>query len=670
MDTETNSTRQNEILANTDRATDRQLLSMQPYKRYTVYQALFEIHPQNGLTVEGCMSKAALYILKWMKDKVNADADQWPQALRDVPSVSEWKDFVINEESPISDVNIKEPVRIRTMYWDNCWTMRFNEANSGFDGVFGNDISLTAENDSVVLAISTECRQRADSDKKAIALRPGYVSKMTADADMFLTEKLSDDPSESILKLPIIDEVIPVKSNGADVEKLYRLIADPMRNLPLIIVPKPEGEEATAITNGIYHDMVGQIDHHGVLGYYSAVYFDGSKFNKFIYCVQENTAIRQWIADVVGSGRFVMIAPWDGTDGSFKYYTWDDSGSGYVCWNEDSAIEDCLEFNEEAVEKINELKLSQEPVERRCNFGRYRFNRQLWNEWNAAQIESAKASENNEELIVALRARMDESEKLIDQLNEKLKSSDGICEELRAERQRLQKELTNEKKQNGNNVNTIQKSGNEYEKRLDILRKQLENTATETGVLFPLPAEWADVSEVLKRGLLDRIADRYKKIYGTRKPNEVNPARREDVLGMVYCMNDKDSSPNGSSNKDSLLNYPKNDEIYDNEYRNIIMDAIWDEKDTFLVKLASIIGYDRNWRETKKKNLLAKVNNYRNVDQIRGVLQQEGLVETSENSHSKWSLGGDERYKCTVASTPGDTNTGKNTVDDIMERFF
>ncbi len=669
MDDIVTTTEQNDILEKTAKATERELLSMQSHKRYTVYQTLLEIHPQNGLSVEDCLKKAALYILKWMKDKVGAEEDLWPAGIKGIPTPEDWKDYLLSEDSPIADINIKEPVRVRTLYWDNCWTMRFNESNDGFDGVFENNISLTKEEKTLVLAISTECRQVADAKNKAVGLRPGYVSKMILDKDMYLTEKLSDGPLDDILKLPIIKEAVAVSGNGGDAEKLYKYIANPMRNFPLIFIPKPENEEALNLANSLYHDGTEEIDHHGVLGYYCTVYLEGDKWNKFLYCTKENTAIRQWIKEVIEAGRAVMLAPWDGTEGTLKFYQWDNEG-GYIFWNENTSIEDCLIFNEIFVNKIKELKFSQEPVERRCNFGNYRFNRELWNEWNLAQIENARNGNNSEELISGQQLMIEEADKVKKALKEKLDNAERINEKLRADNQQLKKELSEaNKKTNSDKTSINTATQKDFDCRLDEIREYLEKTGTEADCLFPAASEWSNVFSILRNEMLTRIYNNYKALFNARKKAE-NPTRREDILGILYCFNMEGSEFIDSDNTDILLYYPKNDQIYDNEYRNLVLDALWNDEDVFLNKLASDIEYDKKWREIKERNLLQKIDNYRQVKNIKSVLNQEGIIEISDNKHNKFSLGGDERYTYSIACTPRDRNTGKNTVDGFMERFF
>lgn len=662
-------TTQNDILENTDKTTERELLTMQSHKRYTVYQALLEIHPQNGLTVDGCLQKALLYILKWMKDKVGAPEDTWPEGLKGIPNVDEWKDYEVSEDSPVSNINIKEPVRVRTLYWDNCWTMRFNESNSGFNGVFENNISLTKEDSTLVLAISTECRQVADATQKAMALRPGYVSKMIMDDDLYLTEKLSDGPADGILKLPLIEEAIAVSGNGADAEKLYRFIANPMRNFPLIFIPRPENEEGVTLANSLYHDGNDGVDHHGVLGYYCTVYLDGDKWNKFLFCTEENRAVRQWIKDVVEEGRAVMIAPWNGTEGTFRYYQWDEDG-GYIFWNERSAPEDCPVFDEDTVENIKKLKLSQEPVDRRCNFGSYRFNRDLWNEWNQERIEQAQNADNNEELIAGQIRMIEEAGKQNKVLVEKLNNAERISEKLRADNQQLRKDLNDAKKQISDEKETAYKvTEKDYNDRLDILRDHLNKSGKNAAVLLPSFDEWSDVLTVLRRDVLQRIYDKYKGLFNARKKSE-NPTRREDILGMLYCFNREDSGFIDHDDAGVLLYYPVDDQIYDNEYKNLVLDALWDDEDVFLNRIATAIDYNRKWREIKTNSLLSGMDNYRQIKSVKPILRQEGIFESSDNKHNKFCLGGDERYTYSIASTPSDVNTGKNCVDGFMYRFF
>lgn len=314
---------------------------------------------------------------------------------------------------------------------------------------------------------------------------------------------------------------------------------------------------------------------------------------------------------------------------------------------------------------IKKLKLSQEPVERRCNFGSYRFNRTLWNEWNLSQIEAAKSDNNNEELISGQLLRLEAADKDNKALQEKLNNAERINEKLRADNQQLRKDLSEAKKQSDSDkASTGISTEKDYKERMDTLRAYLKKTNAQAATLFPSCPEWSDALCVLRNDLLRRVYEKYKAQFNARKKTE-NPTRREDVLGMLYCLNKEEAE-----SKDVLLYYPKSDQIYDNEYRNLILDALWDENDTFLNRIAKDAGYDKRWRETKKNNLLSEMDNYRLVKTVKAVLNQEGIVEASDNKHNKFSLGGDERYTYSIASTPSDHNAGKNAVDGFMEKFY
>lgn len=665
--TEINSTEM--LLHDVARATERELLSVQSYKRYPVYQALLEIHPEGEFTVDGCMSKSALYIFRWIKEKTNVEEDRWPEGLKNLPDISEWKDYPVDENSVIFCADHNEPVRIRTLFWDNCLSIRFVENNSNFDGEFINNISLTRESDSVVLAIRTECRQLASSTQRAAALRPGYVSKIMMDDDMYLTEKLSTVSGNIGFEIRLTKELLPVSGNSSEAAELYKVMIDPLRNLPLLIIPEPADEEQKNSASLIYRDE--GTDHHGVLGYYTAIYFKGGKWNKFIFSSDENQDIKRWIESVIEDGRALLIAPWDGSNGSFRFYTWDsEDEGGYVTWNNDTPVDECPKFDRDLVNRINKLKFSEEPLTRTCNFGNYRFNRELWSQFNENRIREAGESHNDEELIKSLEKKNESVEKDKRDLAEQVKSLRQMNEELREDRRRLNREKNDLEKAIKDRPEGADRSDSpqDYEKRLEALNARLKNGKTDPKALFALPNEWKQVALPLRAELLERIRNKYIEVYSRRKKTE-NPTRREDILGFLYLFN-QNIGQNDAEEYSGLLDYPIGEELYADEFRNLVLDELWTDGDDFISAIASAAGYNKAWVDDLRRNMLATINNYRNISSIESTLKGIGLQLCGEGKHEKWALYGDERYTTTVACTPSDVNSGKNVVEDIIYRMF
>ena len=106
-----------DILQKVEKTTDRELFGMQRYARYSAYQALLEISPKGSFPIEGCMAKAVIYILQWIKAKLSGndeiDRDKEFEAL---PTANDWEKLGKLEESPWSDKKFKEPIKLKLKY--------------------------------------------------------------------------------------------------------------------------------------------------------------------------------------------------------------------------------------------------------------------------------------------------------------------------------------------------------------------------------------------------------------------------------------------------------------------------------------------------------------------------------------------------------------------------
>lgn len=118
-----------------------------------------------------------------------------------------------------------------------------------------------------------------------------------------------------------------------------------------------------------------------------------------------------------------------------------------------------------------------------------------------------------------------------------------------------------------------------------------------------------------------------------------------------------------------LLFYPSEFGFFEREVRDIIYDVIFEADMNESVKNYLVDHNDFDFAlEEKKRELMSKINSYRQHHAIKGILEQVGFCLKSSKGHYVYTYFGDERYKITVASSPSDTNAGKNVVDDIIEK--
>ncbi|MBR2274662.1 MAG: hypothetical protein IJ873_01150, partial [Lachnospiraceae bacterium] len=407
-------------------------------------------------------------------------------------------------------------------------------------------------------------------------------------------------------------------------------------------------------------------------GYYTTVYITGGKWNKFLYCAPENQNIRKWISEAVSEGRALLIGPWDGSPDSFRYYVWgeEEEDSGYVTWKEDAKVEECPMFSAELADRIKRLKLSGEPLERRCNFGPYLFNRELWSRYNNKQIEEAREAQNDDELIQSLQKKAEELEKERKALLERVKSTEQLNEELREKNRDLNREKKELQRSAGEPKENppVREGESEADRRLESLKKRLTESVMEPRVLFEAPKDWEAVLPIVRRELIQRLREGFERLLERRNKQE-SPTRREDVLGFLYLINQSGEEKDGSE-PGVLLKYPVSEELYENEYSTLLLETLWRENDPLIACLAKEEGYNKAWRDELKRSLLNDIDNYRNVSSIRAVLGNNGIEPDGGGKHDKWAFHGDDRYTVTIACTPGDKNAGKNVVEDILDRFF
>lgn len=408
---------------------------------YTTYGVKLELHPQNGMSAEECCNKAILYVISWVKEKI---AEDIPSELAGYPGVDGYRDWSFQKTDSI---NINIPVELRTFYWDKTWAMRFVESQEDFPGDFISDISIGCTDDTVLMSIRTECRQK-DGAKRARAYRPAYISDIAKDKDIVITEQGIPD------KFRISYDPICVngKSNGELDELFNGFINNPDRIMEVVFYPEPENEEDKALLKRLTETL---------MGYFYVVIIEGS-VRKFFCNFMDFPPYMNDLEERKAVIHRCMFEP-------------EKEGDKRL-----ASIGGIFEVNESIEEELQKVKRT-EPLKRSYDFSGVRFINELRNEYSEDRINKARESGSDQELINALeesnQGLKDQVQQLVSELDEtkaeannlrkdNKKKEEALLEEER-QRRKIEKEL-------GNTVDGSERESKQAEENIGLLEKKLK----------------------------------------------------------------------------------------------------------------------------------------------------------------------------------------------------
>ncbi len=391
----------------------KNLKEIQRKRLYPVWKALLEFHPQKELTTDQCMSKVILYILEWVRGKLG---DACPEEIASVPAKEDYRRFDFRAQKPLK---YREPLELRILFWNENWTLRLVEENEGFPGEFIVNLSFKRQEDSVLFAMKTECRQSLDAPT-ASAYRPGYIRDLLNDPDFFMTEpglsekyRLSYDPIE-----------VSGKSRN-DIDGFCReFVKAPGRNMPILFYPEPQNEEDEEKLRSVSAKL---------MGYFYVAVIRGSV--RKLFC--ENMPMESEVyKEVLEAGNALLHT---------------DNGA-----SEEEEFEKRAELfplTDEFETLIVNYRYI-EPLTRDCDFRDIIFNADLWGEYMRDVIRSAESGEDREAYIgELLRQNTDQEERIAQVQTEKGEMSEEIG--------KLRKELAQKDK----SILNMQRDLDRYERK-------------------------------------------------------------------------------------------------------------------------------------------------------------------------------------------------------------
>ncbi len=371
---------------------------------YTTYGIRLEIHPKNGLAVEECQKKAALYIIKWVKDKIGEGI---PHSLQAFPEVDDYRSFDIEKAGAISIVT---PVELSAFYWNGTWAMRFVESQEEFPGDFVTDISLERTEDTVRFSIRTQCRQSVNK-AHAKSYRPAFMSRMVEDEDIVLTEEGIPD------KYPVSFE--PIRVNGksnSELNEMYEgLVNVPGRLLAVAFYPEPVDDEG--------RELAGQIA-KTLMGYAYVVIIEGS--------------LRKFFCNILRYPPYIEELENNKTVLHNELIESEDEDLPPVTWTSGS-----FEVDENLEERLRKVKWV-EPINWVYDFSCVPFLDKLQSEYGEARIARARESGSEQEIMAALEENNDLLKTQLGQLTVELDETKGREDNLKKQLRNTQNALDNQ----------------------------------------------------------------------------------------------------------------------------------------------------------------------------------------------------------------------------------
>ena len=201
---------------------------------YPTYQAIYELHPQNGLDTSGLFRKSVLIVADWIRGRVAQNGGD-TSFLSMYPDPSEYGTFQV-EGAP--DITPHSGFDVASQYSkkEKSWALRVIEVNTEKDYYqsFKTDIAIRELESLVLLAIRITCRE-TEREELADVWRTSFVTQvLMKDEDIIVTEKACP------IDFPIKLGAISLNGKSKQVCEMFNtdFIANEGRLFPIVIMPE------------------------------------------------------------------------------------------------------------------------------------------------------------------------------------------------------------------------------------------------------------------------------------------------------------------------------------------------------------------------------------------------------------------------------------------------
>ena len=406
------------------------------YKKYYTYQAFLEIHPKNGLSVDGCFAKAILYIMNWLRGRVEderPDVYEKYEGVRflkdDYPEVEKFADFDISKVENIYGLPFLDFV---TAYLPDkkAWLATLSESSNNSSDLPGrvyiSEFFLYKEESSVAFGIRHSCREPETNLEDAGARRNAFVSSMIDDEDFAITEK----------GIPISYEfnkkAIHINGNsGTECETLLNQLVDSeYRQMPIIFVPEafykdnPEGIDGLALSLMAYaYVLVCEGSAGKLFGktMNNPVFVEKIHQNQIIYYRTSKNAVYPTTFFKVGEREADSDKKTDSSG--------DISESSYTRVNNEGKW---------LIKDIREMGKN-EPCRKYFDFKDY-FFKPSW--WEISKQDEGETPEDYEKIVNSYKLQISKMEQDIELLNKDSSQLQARVTELESDKKELNKENT------------------------------------------------------------------------------------------------------------------------------------------------------------------------------------------------------------------------------------
>ena len=165
-------------------------MGLTPIREYPTYQAVYGLHPQNGLSAEELYIKTILVVADWLRGRVSKSGGD-SSFLEAYPPASEYKAC---RKEDIKDLSAVSGYDIKSVNWESkdTWALRIIEISQKTENQsFSTEITVKKKEDTVILAVRTICREPVTEERvrPADVFRLGFVSHtLLQDPDIIMTE--------------------------------------------------------------------------------------------------------------------------------------------------------------------------------------------------------------------------------------------------------------------------------------------------------------------------------------------------------------------------------------------------------------------------------------------------------------------------------------------------